>query len=427
MKSVLLCLFFYLYTGTTSAQTIPKKKLDSFITALSSKGLVKGSLVISQNGRIQYQKNAGQATLYRIGSVTKLFTAVLIFQLLEENKLSLDEPLSRYFPDLPNAASITIKDMLYHRSGLHDYTIDTDFTSWMDKPQTPEDLLKRIKEKGSDFKPGERAAYSNSNFLLLGYIIEKLNNTSYATFLKNNITSPLKMTQTWFGSEAATKSPQSQSFKYTNGNWIPEKSTDLSIHGGAGSIVSSSADLVVFMDALFANKLISKVSLAKMQTIIEEYGMGIFTNKYGSKKSYGHNGRIEEFYSALWYFPEIKMTLAYCTNGIHYPRTDLIEGVLKICFNEPFSIPFSGNHSLSTKELASYTGNYSNEQLSVNSILKGNKLTIETKGVTFELEPIGPNYFMHSSSGYYFEFFPQQSALQIKETDNIYYLKRKPE
>jgi CubicO group peptidase (beta-lactamase class C family) len=427
MKSILLTVFVCLVVNTTKAQSINTKKLDSFLTALTSRGLAKGSLTISQNGKTYYQKELEPGTNYRIGSVTKLFTAVLIFQLIEQGKLALDQPLSRYFPELPNASSITIKDMLYHRSGLHDYTIDTDFTTWMDKPQTPDDLLNRIKEKGSDFQPGERAAYSNSNFLLLGYIIEKLSNTSYATVLKNNITSPLKMTHSWFESEATNKSPQSPSFKYTNGNWIPEKSTDLSIHGGAGSIVSGTADLVVFMDALFAHRLISKASLAKMQTIIEDYGMGIFTNKYGSKKSYGHNGRIEEFYSALWYFPESKMTLAYCTNGIHYPRTDLIEGILKICFNEPFSIPFNNNHSLSTKELASYTGNYSNEQLSVNSILKENKLTIETKAVFFELEPIGPNYFMHPTSGYYFEFFPQKSALQIKETDNIYYLKRKPE
>ena len=427
MKSILITVFVCLLVNTAKAQSINTKKLDSFLTALTSRGLAKGSLTISQNGKICYQKELEPGNHYRIGSVTKLFTAVLIFQLIEQGKLALDQPLSRYYPELPNAASITIKDMLYHRSGLHDYTIDTDFTTWMDKPQTPDDLLKRIKEKGSDFQPGERAAYSNSNFLVLGYIIEKLSNTNYATVLKNNITSPLKMTNTWFGSEATLKSPQSSSFKYTNGTWIPEKSTDLSIHGGAGSIVSSTADLVVFMDALFANRLISKASLAKMQTIIEAYGMGIFTNKYGSKKSYGHNGRIEEFYSALWYFPESKITLAYCTNCIHYPRTDLIEGILKICFNEPFSIPFTSNQLLTTKELASYTGNYSNEQLSVNSILKENKLTIETKGVFFELEPIGPNYFMHPTSGYYFEFFPQKAELQIKETDNIYFLKRKPE
>ena len=343
MKSILITVFICLLVNTIKAQSINSKKLDSFLTALTSRGLAKGSLAISQNGQINYQKELEPGTHYRIGSVTKLFTAVLIFQLIEQGKLALDQPLSRYYPELPNAASITIKDMLYHRSGLHDYTIDTDFTTWMDKPQTPDDLLKRIKEKGSDFMPGERAAYSNSNFLVLGYIIEKLSNTNYATALKNNITSPLKMTNTWFGSEATLISPQSQSFKYTNGTWIPEKSTDLSIHGGAGSIVSSTADLVVFMDALFANRLISKASLAKMQTIIEDYGMGIFTNKYGNKKSYGHNGRIEEFYSALWYFPESKITLAYCTNGIHYPRTDLIEGILKICFNEPFSIPFTSN------------------------------------------------------------------------------------
>ncbi|GAB2679450.1 serine hydrolase domain-containing protein [Flavihumibacter cheonanensis] len=380
-----------------------------------------GSLAISKNGQLVYRKELGPASQYRIGSVTKLFTAVLVFQLIEERKLSLDQKLSRFYPDLPNAASVSIEDMLYHRSGLHDYTKDTDFTTWMDQPKSQAELLTIIRQKGSDFLPRERSEYSNSNFLLLGYIIEKISKASYAEVLKKRIIDPLQLTNTWFGTEASIKKPQVPSFKYNNGNWIPEKSTDLRIHGGAGAIISRPEDLILFINALFTNKLITQASLARMETIVNEYGMGIFANKYGSKKSYGHNGRIEEFYTAVWHYPEDGLSISYCTNGIHYPRTDLIEGVLKICFDEPFYLPFGNNKKI---YLNNYTGTYSNEQITVKCTVTGTRLAAETKGIVFELEPIAENYFMHSSSGYYFEFFPQRGELQIKETDNIYYLKK---
>lgn len=422
MKSVLLSIFLWLFISTSYAQQINTRKLDSFLTTLSSKGVAMGSMAISKKGQPTYLKELSPATLYRIGSVTKLFTAVLVFQLIEERKLSLDQKLSSFYPDLPNAASVSLEDMLYHRSGLHDYTKDTDFTTWMDQPKSQAELLSIIRQKGSDFQPRERSEYSNSNFLLLGYIIEKISKASYAEVLKKRIIDPLQLENTWVGTEANVKQPQAPSFKYNTGNWIPEKSTDLRIHGGAGAIVSSPDDLIRFINALFANKLISQASLASMKTIVNEYGMGMFANKYGSKKSYGHNGRIEEFYTAVWHYPEANLSIAYCTNGIHYPRTDLIEGVLKICFDEPFSLPFSNT---SDEDLKIYTGNYSNNELSVNCSVNGNHLRVETRGVVFDLEPIGNNYFMHAGSGYYFEFFPQRRELQIKETDNIYYLNKK--
>ncbi len=422
MKSVLLSIFLWLFISTSYAQQINTRKLDSFLTTLSSKGVAMGSLAISKNRQLVYRKELGPASQYRIGSVTKLFTAVLLFQLIEERKLSLDQKLSRFYPDLPNAASVSIEDMLYHRSGLHDYTKDTDFTTWMDQPKSQAELLTIIRQKGSDFQPREKSEYSNSNFLLLGYIIESISKKSYAEVLKIRISDPLQLTNTWFGTDAGIKTPQVSSFKYKNGNWTPEKSTDLSIHGGAGAIVSTPDDLIRFINALFANKLISQASLASMKTIVNEYGMGMFANKYGSKKSYGHNGRIEEFYAAVWHYPEANLSITYCTNGLHYPRTDLIEGVLKICFDEPFSLPFSNR---SVEDLKIYIGNYSNNELSVNCSVNGNHLTVETRGVVFDLEPIGNNYFMHAGSGYYFEFFPQRGELQIKETDNIYYLNKK--
>jgi CubicO group peptidase (beta-lactamase class C family) len=428
-----------LYTSTFSSygQNIEPLKLDSFLNTLGSKNLAMGSLAISVRGINQYQKAIGYSfidsnkkvfaninTKYRIGSATKMFTAVMIFQLLEEGKIRLHDKLGLYFPDLPNADKITLQNMLYHRSGLHDYTHETDFQVWMDRPKSHEDLLKIIKEKGVDFEPDSKADYSNTNYLLLGYIIEKICKMPYSQALKTRITSKLNLKNTYFGKGMEVEDNESTSYKYAQNQWVKQKATDLSIHGGAGSIVSTPTDMVKFMDALFSRKLINQTSLSLMGTMVDDYGMGMFPNKYGDKPSYGHNGRIEEFYSALWYFPNQKLSIAYCTNGIDYPRTDIMEGILKICFHEPFSIPFSKNNKYPSDDLNKYPGNYSSGQIKVKCTREGDKLFLETRGKVFELEQINNHYFMNEPAGYFFEFFPEIGELQIKETDNIYYLKR---
>lgn len=437
-KTAWLFIFLTFLISTSFGQDINIKKLDSFLTALSSKGLAMGSLTISKNGLIKYQKAIGYSfvgndekitadinTKYRIGSATKMFTSVMIFQLIDEGKLKLDDKLSTYFPDLPNATKITIQNMLYHRSGLHDYTRGTNFPNWMDKPKSHEELLNIIKQKGSDFEPDTKADYCNSNYLILGYLIEKICKMPYLDALKIRITSKLNLKATYFGKPININDNESASFRYSNNNWSKEKETDLSIHGGAGSIVSTPTDMIKFIDALFSYKLISKASLAKMETMVDDYGMGMFPNKYGDRPSFGHNGRIEEFYTALWYFPNEKLAFAYCTNGINYPRKDIIEGFLKICFNEPFAIPFAKGKKSENEDLDKYLGEYTSDQIVVNCTKGGTKLLLETRGKVFEAEKISDNYFMNPTSGYFFEFYPDKGELHIKETDNIYYLKRK--
>lgn len=415
-------------------QGINITRLDSFVNILASKRLAMGSLAISKNGVIQYQRTIGYSpgtgefkmadrdTKYRVGSAAKMFTAVMIFQLMEEGKLEQEEKLSTYFPGLPNADKITIGHMLCHRSGLHDYSSDTDFFTWMDKPKSQQELLEIITQKGSDFQPGTRAGYSNSNYLLLGYIIERVCKMPYAAALKKRINSKLKLRNTYFGKPIDKNTSETASYKYSDNSWTPQKETDPVLHGGAGSIVSTPGDLVVFLDALFSNVLISKSSLDKMKTMVDDYGMGIFANKYGNKPSFGHNGRIEEFYTALWHFPGENLSVAYCTNGINYPRTDIIEGVLKICFNQPYAIPFTNKDQPKSEELDKYLGSYSSGQIVVNCTKDGSNLLLETRGKTFDVEKINEHYFMNAASGYFFEFIPGKGQLQIKETDNVYYL-----
>lgn len=417
---------------STFGQAINTAKLDSFLNSLEKRGLALGSLSISKNGRIQYQRALGYAyidsakkipatinTKYRIGSETKMFTAVIIFQLIEEGRLGLDQILGTWFPALPNSSRITIAHLLQHRSGLHDYTEGTNFQDWMDKPVAQEQLLMIIREKGADFEPGTRAAYCNSNYLLLGYIIEKIGKMPYATAIDKRVTSKIGLRNTYYGNAIDINKGESASYKYGEGSWRKEKETDLSIHGGAGSIVSTSGDMIKFMEALFNYKLVGKSSVEKMKMMVDGFGMGL--SSY-AQSGFGHNGRVEEFYSTAIHFPKEKISISYITNGIIYPRKDIVDGVLKICFNEPFVAPFSTVININPDQ---YLGKYANQMpIEVICTKNGNKLLLETRGTVFELEPISNNYFMHSATGYFFEFFPGNDELQIKETDNIYYLKR---
>lgn len=429
-------LFSILFFFTSFPQFLNTKKLDSLFDVLQNHGLATGSVAVSINGKTLYQRAIGFAMLdgnkkiapdvntkYRVGSSSKMFTATMIFQLIEEKKLSLNTKLATYYPQLPDANKITIEEMLYHRSGLHDYTHDTNFSEWMDKPKTHEEMLEIIAEKGADFEPGTKADYCNSNYLLLSYIIEKITGTTYAEALNKKIVSKIGLKNTYHGKPIDIHRNEATSYKYADSIWKKEKETNLSIHCGAGSIVSTPKDLTVFIQNLFNRKIISYASLHSMTTMIDDYGMGIFPYDFDSTKGYGHNGRIEEFYSATRYFPEKKLAISYITNGILYPRIDILKSILKICFDDDYIIPFSKPVTI---DFQKYAGTYSSGELPFKVVCKedNNKLIFEAAGKTMEAEPVSKNYFMNLKTGSFFEFNPEKGELQIKETDNVYYLQK---
>ncbi|HLK27938.1 MAG TPA: serine hydrolase domain-containing protein [Puia sp.] len=437
MKFFLVVFSLSVFVSAASySQSIDTKKLDSLFDMLQNRGLATGSVAISVDGKILYRRAIGFAMLdsnkkvapdvntkYRIGSISKMFTAIMIFQLIEEKKLNLNTKLATYFPELPNANKITIEEMLYHRSGLHDYTHDTNFPDWMDKPKTHEEMLKIITDKGPDFEPNAKADYCNTNYLLLSYIIEKITGTTYAQTLNKRIISKIGLKNTYYGKPIDIRSNEATSYKYSDSTWRKEKETDVSIHCGAGSIVSTPADLTVFIQALFAGKLITHSSLDSMTTMVDDYGMGIFPYDFDHVKGYGHGGRVEEFYSWIWYYPNKKLAISYITNGILYPRTDIMDGIRKICFNDNYSIPFS---KPIVADLQKYVGTYSSSNLPFKVICKedNNKLVFEAAGRTMQAEPMSTNYFMNLKTGSFFEFDLEKRELQIKETANVYYLQK---
>lgn len=416
--------------GMVYSQTINKPKLDSLFAMLAGKNQAMGSLTISKNGTVLYNKAIGYSsvsdqhkkpatslTKYRIGSITKIFTATLIFQLIEEGKIKLSTTLNTYFPDLPNADKITIAHLLNHRSGLHNFTDHPDYTTWMTQPKTREEMMVIISKSQADFLPNEKAAYSNSNYYILGYIIEKVSKQSYAQNLAKKITSKIGLKNTNAGGKTNLNNNESFSYRFTN-KWEQMPETDMSIPGGAGSMVSTTGDLTKFIEALFSGKLVSQISLNQMKTITEGYGMGLFPIPFYHKTAYGHSGGIDGFASNLAYFPEDNLAVAYCTNGQVYPLNDILIGVLSICFNKDYSIPTFNTIALKTEMLDKYLGVYSSTQIPLKITISKNNTTLMAQATgqsSFPLEATEIDKFKFDQAGIKIEFNPVKNELVLKQ------------
>jgi CubicO group peptidase (beta-lactamase class C family) len=416
--------------GTVFSQSINSSKLDSLLNILAEKNKAMGSLTISQKGTVLYSRAIGysvisgmekisatEKTKYRIGSITKMFTATMIFQLIEEGKLNLTTTLDNYFPELPNANKITIGNLLNHRSGIHEFTDDPDYETWMALPKTQDEILALIFKHNVDFQPNEKAAYSNSNYVILGYILEKVSKKSYLKNLNERITSKIDLSNTYVGSKINKNNNESFSYRF-DGNWEQANETDISIPGGAGCIVSTPTDLIRFIEALFSFKIVSKNSLTHMKTITDSYGMGMRQIPFYTKKAYGHNGRIDGFVSNLAYFPDDSLAISFCSNGEIFPVNEILIGVLSIYFNQEYSIPTFKTISLKTEDLDKYLGDYSSLQMPLKITITKDNTTLFAQATgqgAFPLEATEKDKFRFDEDGVKVEFNNDKKEFTITQ------------
>lgn len=428
---------YFLSFGIVFTQNLNKPKLDSLFTLLSQKNKAMGTITISRNGAIVYQKSIGYRnvdkkqeanadTKYRIGSISKMFTTVLVFQLIEEGKLKLETTLDKYFPQIPNASQITIGNMLNHRSGIHSFTDDAEYRTYMTSPKTSDELVAIIAKSPAEFKPDEKAAYSNSNFVLLGYIVERIEGKPYKEVLKERITSRINLQNTYLGGKTSLENGECYSYNFAN-NWIKQPETDMSIPGGAGAIVSTPHDLIIFIEALFAGKLISKGNLELMKTVTDGYGMGMFQIPFGNKKAYGHNGGIDGFVSSLGYFPEEGLAVAYCSNGNVYNFNQIMIGVLSIYFNQDYKLPNFNTITLKPEDLDKYTGEYSSNDIPIKLTITKKNAVLYGQGSgqpSFPLEATEPDKFKFDQAGIVMEFNPSQNEMTLKQGGKTFLFRR---
>jgi CubicO group peptidase (beta-lactamase class C family) len=303
-------------------------EVDQFLNKQVENNLFSGAVLIAQNGAILVSKGYGLAdrarnlpnmpqTKFRLGSLTKPFTAVAILQLQAQGKLNVQDHICQYIADCPAAwQAITIHHLLTHTAGIPDLTHFPDYAQTKTIPSTPTQTIARFKDKPLDFQPGTKWDYSNSGYIVLGAIIEQASGKTYETFLQENIFTPLHMLNTGYEHDKSMLATG-----YANANAEAE-AIDMSIPFAAGGLYSTVEDLVRWDQALDTEKLLPKPLLDTMFTAHAaipnsdgaSYGYGWVIGQQLGHSAIGHNGGIEGFVSSLNRFPDDKVTIIMLSN-----------------------------------------------------------------------------------------------------------------
>lgn len=341
LRKILSATIYLLVIQLGFVQSFDKTKLNDYLNELAENNKFMGSVAIVHNDKITYANSTGfsnvekqqkpnKRTTYGIGSISKVFTSVLILKAVEENKLTLSKKLSEFFPSVKNSDKITIGNLLNHRSGIHNFTTDKTFLEWNTQKKSESEMIQIITKGGSDFEPDSKAEYSNSNYILLSYILEKIYKESYSDILQGKIVKKLGLRNTYFGNKM-NEDNVSYSYKF-NGNWVKQSQTNPSIPLGAGAIFSTPTDLTKFVSRLFSGKIISKESLKSMIIMNDNFGYGIFEIPYKEKIGYGHRGGIDGFNSVVTYFTKDKVSIAILSNGNNYDIDKVLFAVENFVF-----------------------------------------------------------------------------------------------
>jgi CubicO group peptidase (beta-lactamase class C family) len=419
------------------AQNFDKAKLDAYFDKLEQNNKFMGSVAVSKNGEIIYTRSVGftdvenklkanENSKYRIGSISKTFTTVLVMKAVEGKKLELNQTIDKYFPKIKNAEKITVANLLYHRSGIHSFTDDKEYLDWNTQPKTEKELLDIIVKGGSDFEPDSKSAYSNSNFVLLTFIVEKSLGKPYKVLVDELIAKPAGLKNTALGSKIETGKNECKSYKFV-GQWNTETETDISIPLGAGGIVSTPSDLVKFSDALFGGKLVAKESLEKMQTINGQYGMGLFKIPFYDKTGFGHTGGIDAFSSVFSHFEDGNVSYALTSNGTNYNNNNISIAVLSAVYGKDYEIPEFKAVKVDDATLEKYVGVYVSAQIPLKiTITVANKTLVAqaTGQPAFPLEATAVDKFKFEQAGVVMEFNTADNTMVLKQAGGVYNYKK---
>ena len=349
-------------------------KFDEYLSEITKQGRFTGSALVSRDGKVIFSKGYGLAnaefdipntpqTKFRLGSVTKQFTAVAILLLQERGKLSVQDSVCKFFDNCPEAwKEVTVHHLLTHTGGLPNFTNFPDYPKTMMIPTSMESLIARFKDKPLDFKPGEKWNYSNSGYVALGHIVEKVAGESYESFLRKNVFDPLKMMSTGYDHHETILKNRATGYALNKGRKVNSPPIDMTIPHGAGALYSTVEDLFIWNEALFSDKLLSAKSREAMMTPVKNgYGYGIGMNEQLKRKTVSHSGGINGFSTILVRFPEEKITIVVLRNadyGSPNPGKIALD-LAAIVFGEKYEIPRAQPEiKVESKVLDAYVGEY---------------------------------------------------------------------
>jgi len=331
-----------------------------------------GTVLVAQDGKVLLDKGYGFANLewdiantpttkFRLGSLTKQFTAASILLLEERGKLKIEDPVKKYMPDAPAAwDKITIFHLLTHTSGIPNFTGFPDYESTEAIPTTPEKLVARFRDKPLEFEPGTKWNYSNSGYVLLGYLLEKISGQKYSEFVQQNIFTPLGMKDSGYDSNSTVIARRAAGYSRSPNGPVNAGYVDMTIPFSAGALYSTTEDLLRWEQGLFGGKVLAAASLAKMTTPFKEdyaFGLGVSTNN--GHKMIAHDGGIQGFNTFLAYFPDDKLVVAVLAN-LNGPFADQIaRNLAKVAHGEKVVLPAERKEiTVSPEILKQYVGTY---------------------------------------------------------------------
>ncbi|MFT4204916.1 MAG: serine hydrolase domain-containing protein [Chitinophagaceae bacterium] len=427
MKLRLIALVIAFLSGfTVFAQNINIQKIDSFVSYIENNDRGIGSVSIFKDGKEVYNRSFGQAkpdtiqynaeTKYQIGSITKMITATLIFELIENKKLRLDDKLSKFYPKMPNSDKITIKNLLEHSSGLGDYTMKNDSIIWLTEKVSENQIFEEIIKQGVLFPPSEKVEYSNSGYFLLTKIAEKLFNQNYATIVSEKIARPLNIKNLTPITEKTKNTFASYGY---NQKW--EKITDFEFSNviGVGDIVSTTKDLNTFLYNFFNNKFLTKASVEQMKpTKQETFGRGLMHIPFYDHIFYGHGGDTYGTHSLVAYNEQDHLGLSYAINGERFPHNDFAIGVLSIVYGEDYAFPDFNTMTLTSEDLDKFLGTYSSPTFPLKLTIskdKNNLIGQATGQPAFPLECYEINKFKFDQAKLKLEFSPGEKKLTLNQ------------
>ena len=361
-------LFLFCFIGLLGSQVLNAQskasKIEDLMALYAEYGQFNGSVLVAEDGEVVYKNGFGKAnmewdipnesdTKHRLGSITKQFTAVLILQLVEEGKLKLDDPVSTYLPDYPKASGdkVNLHQLLTHSSGIPNYTSFPNFFNEHSRnPYKSVEFIGKFQDLDLEFEPGEKFAYSNSGYFLLGVIIEKVTGKSYEENLQERIFDPLNMKDSGFDHHEVILKKRASGYQKRGDSYSNAPYLDMSIPYAAGSLYSTVEDLYLWDRALAANKLLSKENkdlmfVGHISSGNGAYGYGWGTNKMAMGASQdslvvvGHGGGINGFNTLIDRVPANQDLIVLLNNTGGTNLGEMSRNIFKILNDQPYDLP----------------------------------------------------------------------------------------
>jgi CubicO group peptidase (beta-lactamase class C family) len=347
-------------------------RMDQIVQSYAADKKFMGTVLVAQGDQVVFNKAYGSANLewdvpntpttkFRLGSITKQFTAASILLLEERGKLSVDDPLKKYMPDAPAAwDKVTIYHLLTHTSGVADFTRFPDYPKMEPFATTPAKLVALFRDKPMDFEPGEKWSYDNSGYVLLTYVIEKVTGEGYEKFVRENIFVPLGMTDSGYDSNSAIIPHRAAGYSPGRGGVENAGFIHMSVPQGAGALYSTTGDLLKWERGLFGGKVLKPASLEKMTTPFRSnYALGLMIETAGGHKRISHGGGIEGFNTQLTYYPDDKLTVVVLANLNGPAVGDIANRLAAVTRGETVTLPGERKEiTLESKALSRYVGAY---------------------------------------------------------------------